>query len=59
MIHKHIEGLSIEILSETNKGYKVKQTELFAGWSGRKLRIPKVKICFYSGTEIKNLFIHN
>ena len=54
--HKYCKGLTIEIISPTKKGFKVKQIELFTGWSDRKLRTPKVKTAFYSNNEIKELF---
>jgi len=56
MKHRHIDGLSIELLSETSKGWKVRQTELYAPWGSRKLRKPKVKTAFYSDAEISELF---
>ncbi len=54
--HKHIKGLSIELIAPTKKGYKVRQTELFMPWTDKKLRKPKIKIAFYSDSELKELF---
>ncbi|KKN20203.1 hypothetical protein LCGC14_0937840 [marine sediment metagenome] len=54
MKHKHIEGLSIELQTPTNKGWKVKKTEIFA--PGRKLRTPKTKVAYYTNSELKELF---
>lgn len=56
LIHKHIDGLSIEIIGQTDKGYKVVQTELFSPWTNRRLKKAKVKTAFYSREEIKELF---
>jgi hypothetical protein len=57
--HKHIKGLTIELLEPTKKGYKVRQTSLYQPWGNAKLRKPKVKIAFYSDEEIKDLFTLN
>lgn len=57
--HKHQKGLTIEPLSTTKTGYKVRQTELYTGWTDKKLRTPKVKIAYYSHAEIKELFTSN
>tara|TARA_R110000824_G_scaffold10203_3_gene45187 strand:+ start:441 stop:650 length:210 start_codon:yes stop_codon:yes gene_type:complete len=54
--HKHIKGLSIELLTPTNKGYKVRQTELYNISETRKLRKSKVITTYYSDSEIKDLF---
>tara|TARA_Y100001973_G_C5182830_1_gene325939 strand:+ start:449 stop:775 length:327 start_codon:yes stop_codon:yes gene_type:complete len=54
--HKHIKGLSIELIAPTKKGYKVRQTEMFMPWSDKKLRKPKIKTAFYSDAELKDLF---
>lgn len=56
MTHKHIKGLSIELISPTAKGYKVRQTELYNYSGTKKLRRPKIKTAFYSDAEIKELF---
>jgi hypothetical protein len=57
--HKHCKGLTVEIIGETNKGYKVRQTELFKPWSNTKLRKPKVKTAYYSLAEFSELFEEN
>jgi hypothetical protein len=57
--HKHIEGLSIELLNQTNRGWKVLQTELFTPWTGKKLRKPKTATKYYSQAEIADLFTSN
>ena len=54
--HKHQDGLTITLVSPTNKGWKVKQRETHQGWSGKKLRKPKEKTAFFSDSEIKDLF---
>lgn len=54
--HKHIDGLTIELLEPTSKGWKVKQTEIYDSWTDRKLRKPKSKIRFFSNKEIEELF---
>lgn len=55
-IHKHINGLTIELVSPTKHGWKVTQTEIYQPWGSRKLRKPKVKTTFYSNAELKELF---
>lgn len=57
--HKHAKGLTIVLISPTAKGWKVRQTEIFNGWTDRKLRRPKTKIAFFSDAELKELFIIN
>lgn len=54
--HKNIEGLTIELDSETTKGYRVKTTETHKPWSGTKLRTPKTKFEFYTLAELNDLF---
>ena len=56
LTHKHCKGLTIKILAETKKGYKVEQTELYQSWDDKKLRKPKVKQAYFSNAEIKDLF---
>ena len=51
--HKHIEGLTIELLEPTNKGWKVRQTELYQPWGNKKLRTPKVTITYYRDQDIR------
>jgi len=54
--HKHIKGLSIELIAPTKKGYKVLQTELYNTSGIVKLRTPKVKTAYFYDSEIKDLF---
>lgn len=54
--HKHSKGLTIKLLSPTNNGWKVEQTELYKGFNDKKLRTPKVKNASYSDADLKDLF---
>jgi hypothetical protein len=53
-VHNYYPFISIELLEATNKGWKVKQTE--TEYLGKKLKTPKIKIAFYSSSEIYQLF---
>lgn len=55
MQHNFQSNISIQLLSETAKGWKVTQFETH-NTSARKLRTPKRKIAYYSSAEIKELF---
>jgi len=50
--HKHTDGISIELVSPTKRGWKVKQSDSFAP-NGRKLRKPKVTTQFYDSGNLK------
>jgi hypothetical protein len=54
--HKHLKGLSIELVDTTSKGWKVRQTEEYNVKGDKKLRTPKSIITYFSSSEIKELF---
>ena len=53
-VHNFYPFIFIELIEQTAKGWKVKQTE--TEYLGRKLKTPKQKIAFYSSAEIYQLF---
>lgn len=53
-IHNFYPFIFIELIEQTAKGWRVKQTE--TEYLGRKLKKPKEKIAFYSSLEINQLF---
>ena len=53
--HKHLEGLFIELIHITIRGWKVTQTNLFSP-AGNPLRKPKTKIAFFTDEILADQF---
>jgi len=54
--HKHIDGLTVTLVSPTDKGWKVKQRETHQSWGDAKLKTPKEKTAFFSTADLNSLF---